>query len=70
MAETRARSVERAVGSTSQFNFFFTELNYAAKRPDSLTVGVAGLFDPIDIPDDAKATHVALASKPDSAPVK
>ncbi len=55
---------------TSQFNFFFTELNSAVKRPDALTVGVAGPFDPIYIPDDVKATHVALASKPDSVSVK
>jgi hypothetical protein len=71
VAETRTRSAERAASSlTSQFNFFFAELNSAIKRPDLLTVGVAGPFDPIDIPDDVKATHDALASKPDSASVK
>ena len=62
-AETRTRSAERATsGLTSQFNFFFIELTSAVKRPNSLTVGVAGPFNPIDIPDDVKATHAALAS--------
>jgi hypothetical protein len=62
---------ERATSDiTSQFNFFFAELRSAVKRPDSLTVGVAGPFDPIGIPDDVNATHAALALKPDSVSVK
>ncbi len=35
-----------------------------------MTVGVAGPFDPIDIPDDVKTTHAALASNLDSVSVK
>ncbi len=70
MAETRTRSAERATGLTSQFNFFFAEVSSAVKRPDSLTVGVAGPLDPIDIPDDVKTTHTTLASNPDSISVK
>ncbi len=70
MAETRTRSAESATSPISQFNFFFAELSSAVKRPDSLTVGVAGPFDPVDIPDDVKTTHTALASNPDSVLVK
>ncbi len=69
-SKTRSRSPERAIGLASQFNFIFAELSSAAKRPASLTVGVSGPFDPIEIADDVKAVHAALASKPDSAPVK
>jgi hypothetical protein len=70
MAETRTRSAERATSLTSQFNSFFVELTSAVRRPDSLTIGVAGPFDPIDIPDDVKTTHAALALNPDSVSVK
>jgi hypothetical protein len=69
-SETRSRSAERALGLASQFNLIFAELSSAAKRPASLTVGVAGPFDPIEIADDVKAVHAALASKPDSVPVQ
>ncbi len=69
-SKTRSRSPERAIGLASQFNFIFAELSSAAKRPASLTVGVSGPFDPIEIPDDVKAVHAALASKQDSVPVK
>ena len=62
---------ERATSDlTSQFNFLLAELRPAVKRPDSLTVGVAGPFDPIGIPGDVNATHAALALKPDSVAVK
>ncbi len=70
MAETRTRSAERASSYILQINSLYTELKQAVRRPDSLTVGVAGPFDPINIPDDINATHAALASNPDSVPVK
>ncbi len=70
MAETRTRSAERAGNLTLQFNFVIAKFNSAVKRPESVTEGVAGPFDPIDIPDDVKATHVALASNPDSVSVQ
>ena len=69
-SETRSRSAERALGLAPQFNLIFAELSSAAKRPASLTVGVAGPFDPIEIADDVKAAHAALVSKPDSASVQ
>ena len=50
-SETRSRSAERALGLASQFNLIFAELSSAAKRPASLTVGVAGPFDPIEMND-------------------
>ena len=70
MAETRTRSAERASNFISQINSLYAELKQPVRRPDSLTVGVAGPFDPINIPDDINATHAALASNPDSVPVK
>ncbi len=66
----RTRSADHATSLTSQFNSFFVELTSVVKRPDSLTVGVAGPFDPIDIPGDVKTSHAALASNSDSVPVK
>ncbi len=70
MAETRTRSAERATSFISQIDSLFAEHTTAVRRPDSLTVCVAGPFDPINIPDDINATHAALASNPDSVPVK
>ena len=70
MAETRTRSAERASSYISQINSLYAELKTAVRRPDSLTVAVAGPFDPINIPDDINATHAAIAPNPDSVPVK
>ncbi len=58
MAETRTRSTERASSYILQINSLYMELTQA------------GPFDPINIPDDITATHAALASNPDSVPVK
>jgi len=70
MAETRASSKDRITSLVPQFNLVFRELSSVVQRPDSLRVGVAGPFDPIEIPDDVKATHATLASQPDSVSVK
>jgi hypothetical protein len=68
--ETTAARERTTIGLTSQFNFFFAELRSAVKRPDSLTVGVAGPFDPIGIPDDVNETHAALVSQPDAVSIE
>ena len=70
MAETRASSKDRVTSLVSQLNLLFKDLNSVVQRPDSLRVGVAGPFDPIQIPDDVKATHATLASQQDSLSVK
>ncbi len=70
LSGTTAARERTTVDLTSQFNFFFAELRSAVKRPDSLTVSVAGPFDPIDIPDDVNKTHAALRSQPDAVSTK
>jgi hypothetical protein len=66
---TRSRSAERSISLASQFNLFFVELRSPAQRPASVPAVLAGPFDAVDVPDDVIATHVALASKPDSVPI-
>ena len=67
---TTAARERATIDLTSQFNFFFAELRSAVKRPDSLTVGVAGPFDPIGIPDDVNETHAALMSQPNAVSIE
>jgi hypothetical protein len=70
--KTAASPPERAtIDITSQFNFFFAELRFAVKRPDSLTVGIAGpSFDLISIFDDVNETHAALMSQADAVSIE
>ena len=69
-ATATTASRERAtIDLTSQFNFFVEELRSAVKRPDSITVCVAGPFDPIGIPDDVNKTHAALLLQPDAVSI-
>ena len=57
---------------TSQFNRIFAELRSVVKRPwliATFAPGTSDSFDPIEIPDDITAIHVALSSNPDSVSV-
>ncbi len=67
---TTASRERTTVDLTSKFNFFVEKLRSAVERPDSITVDVAGPFDPIGIPDDVNETHAALISHPDSVSIE
>jgi hypothetical protein len=66
---TRSRSAERSISLASHINLIFVELRSPAQRPASVPAVLAGPFDAVDVPDDVIATHVALASKPDSVSI-